>query len=144
MQAVAKTDTEFHTAPGKGKIDIDKLTQLIKKHPNATNKELALMLGNVTSVGVWKARNKLDVEPEIDTEFGNKRADIFRHKMRLIIDERLTVDRIKNMHDKDAALWFNSLYNNERLERGQSTENTSMIVKVLDALKSSETIGIEK
>lgn len=45
-------------------------------------------------------------------------------------------DDIKKMPDAAAILLFNSCFNAERLERGQSTENTSVLVSgIMEARK---------
>jgi hypothetical protein len=53
-----------------------------------------------------------------------------------LVQLNVTADKVKKMQAKDAALWFNSLYNNERLERGQSTDNQQLIVTHIKDLQS--------
>jgi hypothetical protein len=63
-------------------------------------------------------------KPDLDF-FIKERPDVFRAKQALFL-YYLTPSIIKGMLTKQpgaAALWFNSLFNNERLLAGQSTEN---------------------
>lgn len=68
---------------------------------------------------------------DIDTEtYKKNRADIFANKQAAVL-AALTDGDLKKIVDKSpmaAVTLFNSLFNNERLERGQSTQNTAVLM----------------
>lgn len=68
---------------------------------------------------------------DVDTEtYKSNRADIFATKQAAVLAE-LTGDKLKDIVAKSpmaAVTLFNSLFNNERLERGLSTQNTAVLM----------------
>ena len=119
--------TKLTELKGPGKIDEEKFIELFQRNPNIQLREAAKILG-VSHNAVWKAKNRIEGidDVEIVEDFKKTRADIFAAGQAKLLSIWLTDDRIKNMRAGEAALWFNSLYNNERLERGQSTQNISV------------------
>jgi hypothetical protein len=68
-------------------------------------------------------------------EYKNNRADILAHtQLRLI--KALTDDKIKKMQPRDIIVSYGILYDKERLERGESTENVSIITQAISDLQA--------
>ncbi len=91
-----------------------------------TIEEIAKIIG-VSVTAVQLALNKWEIEKEDTSYYLDNRAIIFagfQHKILKILSEKLMdTSEIKRANLRDLALWFNSLYNNERLERNKSTSN---------------------
>ena len=69
--------------------------------------------------------------------YKENRSDIFAGLQEKIIVTHLNEEAIKKMPASVAPLWFNSLFNNERLERGQATSiNVGVMVDVLEAIRA--------
>jgi phospholipase/lecithinase/hemolysin len=119
------------------KIDLNKLQDMIAKNPNMSERQLAKQF-DVSHVSIWEAKQKLQgYDKETIESYSSGKANIFLEGQRRILQEHLTVERIKSMQPHQAALWFNSLYNNWRLETNQSTENTSIITATVKSLRQS-------
>jgi hypothetical protein len=101
-------------------------------------KEIMEMIPGVSKGSISNICNSgIQADTELVESYRKNRADIFASKQRLILD-KLDEDAAAKMMDKQpsaAALWFNSLFNNERLERGQSTENVSVLVNAIQDLQ---------
>jgi hypothetical protein len=67
----------------------------------------------------------LPSEDEV-SEYKENRADLYAGYQNQILQIHLTPDRIKKMPPSIAPLWFNSLFNNERLQRDLSTSNMAV------------------
>lgn len=91
-----------------------------------TIEEIAKIIG-VSQSAIQLAINKWEIEKEETNYYLDNRAIIFagfQHKILKILSEKLMdTSEIKRANLRDLALWFNSLYNNERLERNKSTSN---------------------
>ena len=91
-----------------------------------TIEEIAKIIG-VSQSAIQLAINKWEIEKEETNYYLDNRAIIFagfQHKILKILTEKLMdTSEIKRANLRDLALWFNSLYNNERLERNKSTSN---------------------
>ena len=91
-----------------------------------TIEEIAKIIG-VSQSAIQLAINKWEIEKEETNYYLDNRAIIFagfQHKILKILTEKLLdTSEIKRANLRDLALWFNSLYNNERLERNKSTSN---------------------
>lgn len=91
-----------------------------------TIEEIAKIIG-VSQSAIQLAINKWEIEKEETNYYLDNRAIIFagfQHKILKILTEKLLdSSEIKRANLRDLALWFNSLYNNERLERNKSTSN---------------------
>lgn len=91
-----------------------------------TIEEIAKIIG-VSQSAIQLAINKWEIEKEETNYYLDNRAIIFagfQHKILKILTEKLLDhSEIKRANLRDLALWFNSLYNNERLERNKSTSN---------------------
>lgn len=91
-----------------------------------TIEEIAKIIG-VSQSAIQLAINKWEIEKEETNYYLDNRAIIFagfQHKILKILTEKLLdPSEIKRANLRDLALWFNSLYNNERLERNKSTSN---------------------
>ena len=91
-----------------------------------TIEEIAKIIG-VSQSAIQLAINKWEIEKEETNYYLDNRAIIFagfQHKILKILTQKLLdPSEIKRANLRDLALWFNSLYNNERLERNKSTSN---------------------
>lgn len=102
-------------------------------------------LNGVSKQALSKLLKRHGVQAENVDAYKEHRADLFAGKGELclsLIDE----DAIKKMIDKApmaAVTLMNSCYNNERLERGQSTSNVATILAtaVIEAGKQWEKLG---
>lgn len=97
--------------------DIASIMQVSKQ---AVYQKIARLLPNPSDLQAYK-----DIRPEL---FATKQALILEHLNEGVVQQMMT------RQPGAAALWFNSLYNNERLERGQAShiEEHRTIVATLD------------
>lgn len=119
------------------KIDLAKLAKYISDNPNLSERNLSKIFG-VSQASIWEAKQKIDgYDKETIDKYSKEKANIFLEGQRRILQEHLSIDRVKKMQPHQAALWFNSLYNNYRLETNQSTDNvTTISVLARDVQKS--------
>lgn len=75
------------------------------------------------------------IDPLALEDYKKHRADIFASKASTFVHllDPESAKRIMEKHPTAAALWFNSLTNQERLERGQSTEIHEVHIRGLAA-----------
>ena len=108
------------------RIDLDKLEQTIKANPNLSQRQLAKMF-DVAQPSICIAISKLQIEIEKDNTWKDNKSKHLEHGQRVIYDELLSTDRIKNARFSELTLAWNSFFNAQRLEEGKSTENISQI-----------------
>lgn len=132
MPTPAKQTKNQEAKPARPfKIDLLKLDETIQKNPNLTERELAKLF-NVSHVSIWQAKQKLQgYDKETVEDYNKNKGNVFLEGQRKILQVWLTEDRIKKFQPHQAALWFNSLYNNYRLETNQSTDNTAIITSTI-------------
>ena len=100
------------------------ILKTIADHPDLSTREVA-RLNDTTHSYVVALRQEYNIHQEELKLYKDHRSDIFANVGKRIINQ-LTDESIKRMMEKApgaAALWFNSVYNNERLERNLSTDN---------------------
>ena len=80
-------------------------------------------LQDVSASAICQQLHKVENQILVD-EYITNRANIYAEKQSKILFHLndAVLKRITEKQPGAAALWFNSLYNNERLERGQATE----------------------
>lgn len=112
-------------APAEGgKINLRQAIDLRVK--GLSYQEIADYFG-VRKQSVWDALQPYGLETNGSIEvFKEKRADILAGKQADCL-AALTVDDIKKASPRDKAIIFGTLYDKERLERGQSTVNLASI-----------------
>ena len=128
----ANKSSQLHKYARKG-IDQTKTVELRQKGLTVT--EIAKIQGcdhsNIVYILQKYGLSKQDI-----SDYKDNRADIYAGLQSKIISAHLTEERIKTMPPAVAPLWFNSLFNNERLERNQSTGNISLIERKITEIQS--------
>lgn len=117
----------------KGKLDLERVAELRIKN-GLSHREIGKMLG-VDSSTVCRALKRLGLESDdIDHTkcFKTYRADILASRQLQIL-ENLTDEKLAKASARDLAIVFGTLYDKERLERGESTQNTSIFQHVIEA-----------
>ena len=107
---------------------VDKLRAAELKQGGATYSEIAKLQG-VSPQAIHQSIKDLLPTDETAT-YKQHRPDIFaglQSKVLLSLDEA-DLNLLMSKQPGAMALWFNSLYNAERLERGQSTANVESVV----------------
>lgn len=121
----------------RGHKKVDTLRALELKQGGATYKEIGQMQG-VSPQAIQQ--NIKDLLPTEDvTTYKKHRPDIFAG-LQVKVLQNLEAADLKALMAKQPsamALWFNSLFNAERLERGQSTQNVETIVQSLSSDRES-------
>lgn len=108
---------------------IDQIKRDMAKNPLMTQAERAKLYG-VSKQALNAALKRHHVDTEMLPIYKQHRADIFAGKQEMVLSE-LTPEVVKRWTDKApmaAVTLFNSLFNNERLERGQSTSNAAVVI----------------
>ena len=82
---------------------------------------------DVAQPSICIAISKLQIEIEKDNTWKDNKSKHLEHGQRVIYDELLSTDRIKNARFSELTLAWNSFFNAQRLEEGKSTENISQI-----------------
>lgn len=126
MQGAQVTDGRF-------KADPMAVLQTVTNNPLLTREEVGRIHG-ITSGRVSQLCTKYGINKDELADFKDNRADIFANLQR-VITESLTVDEIKKAPAASRVLMLCQIYDKERLERGQSTENVLNVnvIKTLDA-----------
>ena len=120
------------------KIDLIKLADTITKNPNMTERQLSKLF-DCSQASIWAAKQKIDgYDKDTIDDFSKSKVSIFLEGQRRILQEHLSVDRVKKMQPHQAALWFNSLYNNYRLETNQSTDNVAHVYSIARTLQEQQ------
>lgn len=127
-----KINKQLPNAPipkGKGKIDIQQAIELRCK--GLSYQEIADYFG-VAKPSVWEALRPYvhDIEINLDT-FKEKRADLMAHAQARTL-ALLTNEDIQKASARDKVIIFGTLYDKERLERGQSTSNISVLTRAIE------------
>lgn len=121
----------------RGHKKVDTLRAAELKQGGATYKEIAAIQG-VSPQAIQQSIK--DLLPTEDTEtYKKNRPDIFaglQSKLLLNLDQT-DLKALMAKQPSAMALWFNSLFNAERLERGQSTQNVETIVQSLSSDRES-------
>lgn len=117
---------------GRFKADPMAVLQTVTNNPLLTREEVGRIHG-ITSGRVSQLCTKYGINKDELADFKDNRADIFANLQR-VITESLTVDEIKKAPAASRVLMLCQIYDKERLERGQSTENVLNVnvVKTLD------------
>jgi hypothetical protein len=116
------------TRKPRSKIDIKKAIELRLK--GVTLEDIGAFFG-VTKQAIFKALQPYIDGDDIDLElWKSKRADILAGKQATVL-QKLTPEDIEKASPRDKTIMFGVLYDKERLERGQSTSNTSLLFQVV-------------
>lgn len=113
--------------------NIDKILKQRAKNPLMTITDQAKLNG-ISKQALSALLKRHGIDTDTVGEYKEMRADLLAGKQEMVlrvIDE----DAIKRMVDKSpmaAVTFFNSCFNNERLERGQSTGNISLLHRIIE------------
>ncbi len=115
----------------KQKIDVQKALQLRLK--GVSYEDIGKQFG-VSRAAVYQRLKPVIPENNVDLEtFKQNRADLLAAKQKIIL-ESMTQEQIDKIPPGSRPTAFGILYDKERLERGQSTEN----VIVVDPARATE------
>jgi predicted transcriptional regulator len=111
-------------------VDKNQIAKIKAENPNLSQKQIGQIVG-IHDSQVSRVLKEYGLTESDTKKYKDARSDIFAGLQSRIILEHLKDDRLKEMNPQTACLWFNSLYNNERLERGQATNiNVSAELKL--------------
>lgn len=125
--------------PGRPRKDADSSTKKPLKvdeilRERAKNPLLSLSqqakFHNVSKQAIHQLLKRHGVHVDSLEEYKKHRADLFAGKQEMVL-HAIDEDVVKKWTDKApmaAVTLFNSLFNNERLERGQSTSNAAVVI----------------
>ena len=108
---------------------IAKLADLKAKNPGLSSRQLGKIVGiSHTAVNTLFKRHNVDVE-QLE-QFREHRADLLTlHQERVLAS--ISEEDLKKASARDKAIVFGTLYDKERLERGQSTSNQSVFFAIV-------------
>lgn len=107
-----------------GKIDVQKALELRLK--GLSYEDIGKHFG-VSKMAVCKRLKDRLPDKRVDLEaFKRNRADLLASKQKLILDS-MTQEQIEKIPPQSRPTAFGILYDKERLERGQSTQNVEVI-----------------
>jgi len=108
---------------------INKLIQQKLENPNLSHKQLGKLNG-ISSPAVTALFKRHNVDIEQLEQFREHRADLLTlHQERVL--SSITAEDLKKASARDKAIVFGTLYDKERLERGQSTSNQSVFFAIV-------------
>lgn len=119
-------------SPGDKSLEI---VRLKLANPNLTQKEIGKLVGRERS-SVCKCLKRYGVDIERVNSYRKLRADILATKQGEIL-EGMTPEKIEKASLKDSSVAFAILYDKERLETGQSTQNVALSKIVMDLDKEN-------
>lgn len=120
---------------------IKKILNHISLNPDATQKEIAEAC-NVSHQAVSQMLIRYGINDKCLESFKKSRADIFAG-IQETVASTLSEGDIKKASVRDRTILLGTLYDKERLERGQSTSNVATILAthVIEAGKQWQTAG---
>lgn len=110
--------------------DIAKILAVKAENPKLNNSQLAKIAG-ISKQALSQMFQRYGIDQERLEEFKASRADIFAGLQETILST-LTCDDIKKASVRDRIIAAATLYDKERLERGQSTSNVSVLFQIGD------------
>lgn len=130
----SKTSNEVtKSRPRKGSKS-PKIVELATEHPDLTTREIG-KLADCSHVNVVKVLDRYGIKKQETDDYKANRADILTGIQHRIL-KTVTDDDLKRMPVGQRLMGFGILYDKERLERGQSTDNQSVIVTHIRDLQS--------
>ena len=120
------SDAQFEKVRKQRKINISQVLERKLQCPGITTRQLAAEQG-VTQGAISNLFQKLNISHKHIEEFKGNRADILAGIQSTVL-ATLVEDDIKKASIRDRAILFGTLYDKERLERGQSTQNVATIL----------------
>ncbi len=115
--------------PPTHKLKIDELLALKTANPGLTNKQMAKLTDSDPSA-ITKCLQRYGVDRQHLDAFKANRADVMAG-VQEIVASTFTGEDIKKASLRDRTILFGTLYDKERLERGQSTSNQSVFFQIV-------------
>lgn len=115
------------------------IIEVAEQNPNLTHDQIAT-LEDVSRSTVTKILLGYGIDKQEVEDFKQHRADIFGGLQKRIL-KSITDDDIKKAPVGSRILAVAQLYDKERLERGQSTENVSLLVGAIQDLQARKRSG---
>lgn len=104
--------------------------------PGITQTQLAKAV-NVSKQAVSQMLQRYGINANLLESFKTNRADIMAG-LQETVAASLTEDDIKKASVRDRTILFGTLYDKERLERGQSTSNQSLLFRIVEESDQAE------
>jgi hypothetical protein len=120
------------------RVELSKAIELRMK--NLSYGEIAEYFGVNKSAVIRRLKPYFGAEVDVPA-FKNHRADILASKQAEVL-AAITSDKLKKSGARDLAITFGTLYDKERLERGQSTQNASVFFRIIEQACDSEPVVI--
>jgi exopolyphosphatase/pppGpp-phosphohydrolase len=129
-------DTPKKRKPPIHRLTAEKLLALKTANPNLTMKQLG-KLNDVGHTAIVEAFKRYGIKSEHLEGYKTNRADIFAG-LQEIVAASLTEDDIKGANLRDRTILLGTLYDKERLERGQSTSNQSVFFQIVQEANNDD------
>ena len=116
-----------------GKLDLERVAELRIKN-GLSHREIGKVL-DVDPATVCRALKRIGLDGDGSNHlktYKAHRAEILASQQLRIL-ESLTDEKLSKASARDLAIVFGTLYDKERLERGKSTQNTSVFQHVIEA-----------
>jgi hypothetical protein len=119
---------------------IDVVIDQIARNPNLTTMELGKLNG-VDHSAVVRLLQRHGITRERVEDYKTGRADLLAGLQETVLAS-ITGDDIKKASLRDKVIAMATLYDKERLERGQSTQNASVFFRIIEQACDSEPVVI--
>jgi hypothetical protein len=125
MSKPAKTIKDPSKRPKN--TDINTIKRQLKQNPLLSQRDLAAKNG-ITCAAVNRLLKRHGINQGDVEDYKKVRADLFAGKQEIILRNisEPTIKRMIDKHPMAATTLFNSLFNNERLERGKDTGSINL------------------
>jgi len=122
---------------GKGRLGQQRLKNLMAEGIQSPT-AIAKMVG-VSPQAVHQAMSRYIKDIDALKDYKDNRADILADKQGMLLSS-ITPAEVKKMQPRDRVVAYGILYDKERLERGQSTQNVASLHSIADrAIKAVST-----
>lgn len=122
--------------PTKTKQIID----LATKHKTMSIREIADTV-QCHHTNVLQTLERYGIDKEKAEHYKKHEAEILADARRRLVAIKLTDTAMQKMPDNIAPLWFNSLFNNQRLLEDKSTQNVSMSAMLHEVVQKLENVN---
>lgn len=120
-----------------GKVNPSDLIALAEANPHLSQRQLA-KLSDVDVAAINRALKRYGIKRENLDSFKANRADVFAGIQEMVA-RSLNEEDIKKSSIRDRTILLGTLYDKERLERGQSTANVGVLFSVVRSACNAET-----
>lgn len=134
------------TQKKRKRLDVDKVLKQRAKNPLMSLSDQAKLNG-VSKQALSQLFQRHGVDINTVEMYKETRADLFAGKQEMVLGllDEVALKRMVEKAPMAAITFFNSLFNNERLERGLSTQNSAVILAsaVIQAHTTPQDIVVE-